>query len=178
MSYEIPGAMGAKLADPTREVYVFLGDGTYLMMPTEIVTSVQEGIKIIIVLVDNHGYASIGGLSRSLGQAGFGTAYRARSAESGQLDGDTLMVDYVANARSLGAHALKAGTLGELKEALEKAKTLDRTTVIVVETDAAIGVPGYESWWDVAVAEVSGMESVREARARYEVARKKERHHL
>jgi 3D-(3,5/4)-trihydroxycyclohexane-1,2-dione acylhydrolase (decyclizing) len=85
MSYEIPGAMGAKLADPTREVYVFLGDGTYLMMPTEIVTSVQEGIKIIIVLVDNHGYASIGGLSRSLGQAGFGTSYRLRSAESGQL---------------------------------------------------------------------------------------------
>jgi len=156
---------------------VFLGDGTYLMMPTEIVTSVQEGIKIIIVLVDNHGYASIGGLSRSLGQGGFGTAYRVRS-ESGQLDGDVLTVDYIANARSLGAHALKAGTLAELKEALEKAKTLDRTTVIVVETDAAIGVPGYESWWDVAVAEVSEMESVREARGRYEVARKKERHHL
>ncbi|MEO8369961.1 MAG: 3D-(3,5/4)-trihydroxycyclohexane-1,2-dione acylhydrolase (decyclizing) [Candidatus Solibacter sp.] len=178
MSYEIPGAMGAKLADPTREVYVFLGDGTYLMMPSEIVTSVQEGIKIIIVLVDNHGYASIGGLSRSLGQAGFGTSYRLRSAESGQLDGDVLTVDYVANARSLGAHALKAGTLAELKVALEKAKTLDRTTVIVVETDPSIGVPGYESWWDVAVAEVSEMESVREARARYEIARKKERHFL
>jgi len=148
------------------------------MMPTEIVTSVQEGIKIIIVLVDNHGYASIGGLSRSLGQGGFGTSYRLRSAKSGQLDGETLTVDYVANARSLGAHALKAGTLVELKEALEKARTLDRTTVIVVETDPAIGVPGYESWWDVAVAEVSEMESVREARVRYEVARKKERHHL
>jgi len=87
-------------------------------------------------------------------------------------------VDYVANARSLGANALKAGTLAELKQALEQAKSLDRTTVIVVETDPAIGVPGYESWWDVAVAEVSEMESVREARARYEVARKKERHHL
>jgi 3D-(3,5/4)-trihydroxycyclohexane-1,2-dione acylhydrolase (decyclizing) len=178
MSYEIPGAMGAKLADPSREVYVFVGDGTYLMMPTEIVTSVQEGVKIIIVLVDNHGFASIGGLSRSLGQGGFGTSYRMRSKASGQLDGDPLTVDYVANARSLGAHAFKAETLVELKEALEKAKTIERTTVIVVETDPAVGVPGYESWWDVAVAEVSGMESVREAHSRYEEARKRERHHL
>ena len=178
MSYEIPGAMGAKLADPSREVYVFLGDGTYLMMPTEIVTSVQEGIKIIIVLVDNHGFASIGGLSRSLGQGGFGTSYRLRRKESGQLDGDCLTVDYVANARSLGAHALQARTLDELREALRKAKTLDRTTVIVVETDPAVSVPGYESWWDVAVAEVSEMASVRESRDRYEAARKNERYHL
>jgi 3D-(3,5/4)-trihydroxycyclohexane-1,2-dione acylhydrolase (decyclizing) len=169
--------MGAKLADPSREVYVFLGDGTYLMMPTEITTSVQEGIKIIIVLVDNHGFASIGSLSRSLGQGGFGTSYRTRS-KSGQLDGDALTVDFVANARSLGAHALKAETLDELKKVLEEAKTLDRTTVIVVETDLSVGVPGYESWWDVAVAEVSEMDSVREARARYEEARKRERHHL
>src|SRR5215472_880154 len=178
MAYEIPGAMGAKLADPSREVFVFLGDGTYLMQPTEIVTSVQEGIKIIVVLVDNHGFASIGGLSRSLGQGGFGTSYRLRSRESGQLDGDCLTVDYVANARSLGAHTIKAGTLAELKQALEKAKTLDRTTVIVVETDPTVGVPGYESWWDVAVAEVSESEGVRQARARYVEARKKERYHL
>ena len=178
MAYEIPGAMGAKLADPSREVYVFLGDGTYLMMPTEIVTSVQEDVKIIIVLVDNHGFASIGGLSRSLGQGGFGTSYRLRSKTSGQLDGETLTVDYVANARSLGAHALKASTVAELKAALEKAKTLDRTTVIVVETDPAVGVPGYDSWWDVAVAEVSQLDSVRESRSRYEEARKRERHHL
>ena len=178
MGYEIPGAMGAKLADPSREVYVFLGDGTYLMMPSEIVTSVQEGIKIIIVLVDNHGFASIGSLSRSLGQGGFGTRYRARNEATKQLDGDVLTVDFAANARSLGAHALKAGTLDELKQALEQAKTLDRTTVIVVETDVSAGVPGYESWWDVAVAEVSEMESVREARARYEEARKRERRYL
>ena len=178
MGYEIPGAMGAKLADPSREVYVFLGDGTYLMMPSEIVTSVQEGIKIIIVLVDNHGFASIGSLSRSLGQGGFGTRYRARNEATKQLDGDVLTVDFAANARSLGAHALKAGTLDELKQALEQAKTLDRTTVIVVETDPSVGVPGYESWWDVAVAEVSELESVREARARYEEARKRERYFL
>ncbi len=178
MGYEIPGAMGAKLADPSREVYVFLGDGTYLMAPTEIVTSVQEGIKIIIVLVDNHGFASIGSLSRSLGQGGFGTRYRARGEASKQLDGDVLKVDFAANARSLGAHALAAGTLEEMKQALKEAKTLDRTTVIVVETDVSTGVPGYESWWDVAVAEVSELESVREARARYEEARKRERYFL
>jgi 3D-(3,5/4)-trihydroxycyclohexane-1,2-dione acylhydrolase (decyclizing) len=178
MGYELPGAIGAKMADPSREVYVFLGDGTYLMMPTEIVTSIQEGVKIVIVLVDNHGFASIGGLSRTLGQKGFGTSYRSRSKASGQLDGEPLQVDYVANARSLGAHALKVNRLAELKDALKKAKEFDRTTVIVVETDPSVGVPGYESWWDVAVAEVSESEDVREARARYEVARKRERHHL
>jgi 3D-(3,5/4)-trihydroxycyclohexane-1,2-dione acylhydrolase (decyclizing) len=178
MGYEIPAAMGAKIADPSREIYVFLGDGTYLMMPTEIVTSVQEGVKIIIVLVDNHGFGSIGSLSRSLGQQGFGTSYRLRSKTSGLMDGDRLDVDFEANARSLGAHTIKAGTLGELKKALEEAKAQDRTTVIVVETDPSIGVPGYGSWWDVAVAEVSEMDSVREARASYEEARKRERHHL
>jgi 3D-(3,5/4)-trihydroxycyclohexane-1,2-dione acylhydrolase (decyclizing) len=176
MGYEIPGAMGAKMADATREVFVFLGDGTYLMAPSEIATSVQEGSKIIIVLVDNGGFASIGSLSRSLGQGGFGTNYRARDEKTGQLDGAPLKVDFVANARSLGAHAIKAATLDELKDALAQAKAADRTTVIVVETDATVSVPGYESWWDVAVAEVSEMESVREARARYEEARKRERH--
>ncbi len=178
MGYEIPGALGAKLADPTREVYVFLGDGTYLMMPSEIVTAVQEGIKIIIVLVDNHGFASIGGLSRSLGLGGFGTSYRSRSKRSGQLDGDFLPVDFVANARSLGAHAIRAGSLAELKSALEEAKAADRITVVVVETQPGVGVPGYESWWDVAVAEVSQIDSVREARAKYVEALKMERHHL
>jgi 3D-(3,5/4)-trihydroxycyclohexane-1,2-dione acylhydrolase (decyclizing) len=178
MSYEIPGALGAKMADPTREVYAFIGDGTYLMMPTEIVTSVQEGVKIVIVLVDNRGFASIGSLSRSLGMGGFGTTTHRRSAASGQLDGDDVRVDFVANARSLGAHALKATTLEEFKSAMEQAKTLDRTTVIVVETDPAVKVPGYESWWDVAVPEVSEMDSVREARTRYDDARKRERYHL
>jgi 3D-(3,5/4)-trihydroxycyclohexane-1,2-dione acylhydrolase (decyclizing) len=178
MGYEIPGAIGAKIADPSREVYVFLGDGTYQMMPTEIVTSVQEGIKIIIVLADNNGYASIGSLSRSLGQGGFGTSYRLRSKTSGQLDGEPLKVDFVANARSLGAYALKATTLDELKKALVEAKACDRTTVIVVETDPSVSVPGYESWWDVSVAEVSEIESVRQARVRYVEARKRERYYL
>jgi 3D-(3,5/4)-trihydroxycyclohexane-1,2-dione acylhydrolase (decyclizing) len=176
MGYEIPGAIGAKLADPSREVFVFLGDGTYLMAPSEIATSVQEGVKIITVLVDNGGFASIGSLSRSLGQGGFGTSYRARNEKSGQLGGEVLGVDFVANARSLGAHAIKAATLDELKNALNEARAMDRTTVIVVETDVTVSVPGYDSWWDVAVPEVSEMESVREARIRYEEARKRERH--
>jgi 3D-(3,5/4)-trihydroxycyclohexane-1,2-dione acylhydrolase (decyclizing) len=178
MGYEIPAALGAKIADPSREIYVFLGDGTYQMMPSEIVTSVQEGVKIIVVLVNNHGFGSIGSLSRSLGQQGFGTSYRLRSKASGQLDGEQLDVDFVANAHSLGAHAIKANTLAELKHALEEAKRTDRTTVIVVETDPAQSVPGYESWWDVAVAEVSEMESVQNARKAYEEARKRERYHL
>lgn len=178
MGYEIPGALGAKLADPSREVYVFLGDGTYLMSPSEIVTALQEHIKLIVVLVDNNGFASIGGLSRSLGMGGFGTSYRERSGASGQLDGELLHVDYAASVRSLGAHAIKAGSLTELKAALEEAKKMDRITVIVVETQPGVGVPGYESWWDVAVAEVSQIEDVRKARAQYVEARKLERHHL
>ena len=171
MGYEIPGAIGAKMADPTREVFAFVGDGTYLMMPSEIVTSVQEGVKIIVVLVDNHGFASIGGLSQSVGSDGFGTHYRGR-------DGAALAVDYVENARSLGAHAMRATNVCELKDALEKAKTLDRTTVVVIETEREIRVPGYHSWWDVAVAEVSESSAVEDARRAYVEARKKERYHL
>jgi 3D-(3,5/4)-trihydroxycyclohexane-1,2-dione acylhydrolase (decyclizing) len=117
-------------------------------------------------------------LSRSLGQGGFGTEYRARNAASGQLDGEPIRVDYAANARSLGAHAVKVETIAQLKDALAHAKSAERTSVIVTETDAAVSVPGYESWWDVAVAEVSESDSVRQARARYEEARKRERHFL
>jgi 3D-(3,5/4)-trihydroxycyclohexane-1,2-dione acylhydrolase (decyclizing) len=178
MGYEIPGAIGAKLADPSREVFAFVGDGTYLMMPTEIVTAVQEGVKITIVLVDNHGFASIGGLSQAVGSGGFGTHYRCRSAATGQLDGELLAVDFAANARSLGAVALPAGNLEEFKAALKTARSLDRTSVIVVETEREVRVPGYESWWDVAVAEVSDNPAVQKARAGYEAARKLERHHL
>ena len=178
MGYEIPGAMGAKLADPSREVSVFLGDGTYLMSPSEIVTALQEHIKLIVVLVDNKGFASIGGLSRSLGMGGFGTSYRERSGASGQLDGELMKVDYAASVRSLGAHAIKAGSIKELKAALEEAKKSDRLTVIVIETQPGVGVPGYDSWWDVAVAEVSQSKDVRKARAQYVEARKLERHHL
>jgi 3D-(3,5/4)-trihydroxycyclohexane-1,2-dione acylhydrolase (decyclizing) len=178
MGYEIPGALGAKMADPTREVYAFVGDATYLMMPTEITTSIQQGVKIVIVLVDNKGFGSIGSLSRSLGLGSFGTTTHSRSPETGQLDGEPFVVDYVANARSLGAHAIKANTLDQLRSGLDQAKANDRTTVVVVETDPAPTVPNYDSWWDVVAPEVSTMQGVREARIRYEEARKRERYHL
>jgi len=178
MGYEIPGAIGAKMADPSREVFAFVGDGTYLMTPTEIVTAVQERIKIIIVLVNNHGFGSIGGLSAAVGCGGFGTHDRARNAATGQLDGERLAVDFAANARSLGAVALPAANLKEFKSALETAKSLDRTSVIVIETEREVRVPSYESWWDVAVAEVSDNQAVKKARADYEKAREFERYHL
>jgi 3D-(3,5/4)-trihydroxycyclohexane-1,2-dione acylhydrolase (decyclizing) len=178
MGYEIPGAMGVKMADPSREVYAFVGDGTYLMMPSEIVTSVQEGVKIIIVLVDNHGFASIGGLSQSLGSSGFGTRFRLRDQKSGELDGEYLPVDLAANARSLGADAITACSVDEFKQALQDARKATKTTVIVVETEREVRVPGYDSWWDVAVAEISTMDSVKKARAEYEEALKKEKYFL
>lgn len=178
MGYEIAGGLGVKMADPEREVYVLVGDGSYLMMSSEIVTSVQEGYKLTIVLLDNHGFSSIGGLSHSLGSGGFGTEYRYRNPSTGQLDGEVLAVDFVANAASLGAHAVRAVTRDDLRRALEEAREIDRTCVIVVETDPEERVPAYDSWWDVPVAEVSRMERVRRARAEYEQARRKERYFL
>ncbi len=153
MGYEIAGGLGVKMAAPEREVYVLVGDGSYLMLNGEIVTAIQEGYKLTIVLVDNHGFASIGGLSRSLGLGGFGTRYRYR--KDGALEGDLLPVDLAANAASLGAHVIRARTTAHLKDALAEAKTVDRTVVIHIETDPDVTVPSYESWWDVPVAEVS-----------------------
>lgn len=177
MGYEIAGGLGAKMAAPEREVYVMVGDASYLMMNTEIVTAIQEGIKINIIIVDNHGYASIGGLSKSVGSDGFGTKYRYRT-ESNHLDGETLPVDYAANAQSLGAHTIRANNLDELANALDTAKTIDQTVCIVVETDRRQRVSGYESWWDVAVAEVSTNPDVQKARKDYEENKPKERYHL
>lgn len=178
MGYEIAGGLGVKMADPSREVYVMVGDGSYLMMSSEIVTSIQEGYKLNIIVLDNHGFSSIGGLSQSVGSAGFGTDYRYRRAETGQLDGEPLAVDFVANAASLGAHAIRAVSRDDLERALGEARGKQSTTVIVVEVDKEMRVPGYESWWDVPVAEVSEVEEVKRARAQYEKASKKERHFL
>jgi 3D-(3,5/4)-trihydroxycyclohexane-1,2-dione acylhydrolase (decyclizing) len=173
MGYEIAGGLGAKMAEPSREVYILVGDGSYLMMAQEIVTSLQEGFKLNIVLLDNHGFSSIGGLSRACGNEGMGTNYRYRRGE--KYEGEILPVDFAANAASLGAWAVRAHTAEELKAALVSAQKQPRTTVIVVETSYDDRVPGYESWWDVAVAEVSERDSVKAARQKYEEARKKER---
>jgi 3D-(3,5/4)-trihydroxycyclohexane-1,2-dione acylhydrolase (decyclizing) len=173
MGYEIAGGLGIKMADPKREVYVLVGDGSYLMMAQEIVTSVQEGLKLNIVLLDNHGFSSIGGLSRSCGNDGMGTSYRYR--QGAKYDGDLLPVDFVSNAASLGAWAVRAKTRDELATALAEGRKQPRTSVVVVETAYDERVPGYESWWDVAIAEVSERDSVKKARKNYEEARKKER---
>ncbi len=173
MGYEIAGGLGVKMAAPDREVYVMVGDGSYLMMAQEIVTSLQEGYKLNIVLLDNHGFSSIGGLSRACGNSGMGTEYRYR--RDGKLDGDRIPVDFVANAKSLGANAVRAKTRDDLRKALVEARNQSDTSVIVIETAYDQRVPGYESWWDVPIAEVSEKASVRAARKKYVQAREKER---
>ncbi|HEV2248867.1 MAG TPA: 3D-(3,5/4)-trihydroxycyclohexane-1,2-dione acylhydrolase (decyclizing) [Terriglobia bacterium] len=176
MGYEIAGGLGVKMAAPDREVYVLVGDGSYLMMAQEIVTSLQEGYKLNIVVLDNHGFSSIGGLSRACGSGGFGTEYRYR--RNGNLDGEVMAVDFLGNAASLGAIALRARTREDFTAALERARSESRTTVIVVEVDLNQRVPAYESWWDVPIAEVTEMESVSAAYAAYAAAKKKERYFL
>ncbi|SNT03935.1 3D-(3,5/4)-trihydroxycyclohexane-1,2-dione hydrolase [Geodermatophilus pulveris] len=177
MGYEIPGGIGVRMASPDRDVFVMVGDGSYLMMPTELVTAVQEGVKIVVVLVQNHGFASIGALSESLGSQRFGTRYRYRSS-SGRLDGDVLPVDLAANAASLGVDVLVAQDGPSLEAALRKAKASDRATVVHVETDPLVDAPSSESWWDVPVSEVSTLQSTQEARAVYDRWKAVQRDHL
>ncbi len=183
MGYEIAGGLGAKMAAPERDVYVIVGDGSYLMLSSDLATSIQEGCKLIVVLIDNAGFKSIGGLSRSLGQDGFGTRYVYR--KDGVLPGDSagedvepLLIDFAANARSLGAQVIACLTYSDLVSGLYQAQKTDRTTVLTIPSDRYVGVPGYESWWDVHVAEVSEMPAVREARKAWEEMRAKERHFL
>jgi len=178
MGYEIAGGLGVKMAHPRREVYVMVGDGSFLMMAQEIVTSIQEGYKLTILLLDSQGFASIGALSRSIGSAGFGTDYRYRDHKSGRLTGAALPVDLATNAESLGAIVQRPTDVPSLRAALETAREAPRTTVIYLPVDPALGVPGYESWWDVAVAEVSEQDAVREARRAWEQGKRRERYFL
>jgi 3D-(3,5/4)-trihydroxycyclohexane-1,2-dione acylhydrolase (decyclizing) len=178
MGYEIAGALGIKMAAPDREVFALVGDGSYLMMAQEIVTAVSENIKLVIVLIDNHGFSSIGSLSESLGSQRFGTQYRYRDPASGMLDGDYLPVDLAANAESLGADVLRAGTIEEFRVALAKAKAAPRTTVVYVETDPLAPVPSPESWWDVPVPETAALDSTRAARLAYEQGKRRQRPYL
>jgi 3D-(3,5/4)-trihydroxycyclohexane-1,2-dione acylhydrolase (decyclizing) len=177
MGYEIAGGLGVKMADPDREVIVMVGDGSYLMMAQELVTAVQEGIKLVVVIVQNHGFASIGGLSETVGVPGFGTTYRFRS-DRGRLDGDRLPVDLAANAASLGAQVLRAHSLGSFRACLSQALAATRTTVVHVECDQQTGSPSSLSWWDVPVAEVSTQQVTRAARSAYERAKASQRVHL
>ncbi|GAA2089598.1 3D-(3,5/4)-trihydroxycyclohexane-1,2-dione acylhydrolase (decyclizing) [Actinomadura alba] len=188
MGYEIAGGLGVKMAaleeaaahgsGPAREVFVLVGDGSYLMMAQELVTAVQEGVKLVVVLVQNHGFASIGNLSESVGAQRFGTRYRYRSEDTGGLDGELLPVDLAANAASLGADVLRAEGIAELREALREATASSRTTVVHVETDPLAPAPDSDAWWDVPVAEVSELDTTRAARARYDEDKKAQRHYL
>ncbi|WP_319456229.1 MULTISPECIES: 3D-(3,5/4)-trihydroxycyclohexane-1,2-dione acylhydrolase (decyclizing) [unclassified Mycobacterium] len=166
MGYEVAGGLGVRMADTSRDVFVMVGDGSYLMMATELVTAVQERIKVIVVLVQNHGFASIGSLSEALGSQRFGTSYRYRS-DDGRLDGGKLPIDLAANAASLGVDVVKVATAAEFGDAVKVAKASDRTTVIHVETDPLIPAPDSESWWDVPVSEVSALESTQTAYQTY-----------
>jgi 3D-(3,5/4)-trihydroxycyclohexane-1,2-dione acylhydrolase (decyclizing) len=164
MGYEVGAGLGVKMADPSREVYVLIGDGSYLMMAQEIATSLQEKIKLNIVVFDNHGFSSIGGLSRACGSGGFGTEYHVST-------------DFAANAASLGAWSIRAQSYDQLGAALKEARGQARTSVVVVETDYHDRVGGYNSWWDVPIAEVSENSAVRDARTAYVEAVKKERYY-
>jgi 3D-(3,5/4)-trihydroxycyclohexane-1,2-dione acylhydrolase (decyclizing) len=177
MGYEIPAGIGVKLAEPEREVVVFVGDGSYLMMNSEIVTAVAEGLAFTIVLVDNQGYQSIHGLQRSVGSPSFGNERRARGADSGRLDGPVLPVDFVRHAEAMGALALYAADETSLRRALEAARASARLAVVVVPTDPERRVPGFGGWWDVPVAESSGQSGVVAARAAYEQAGTRQREH-
>ena len=178
MGYEIPGGMGVKLAAPEREVFVMIGDGSYLMLPGELPTAVAEGIKLVIVLVQNHGYASIGALSRSVGSGGFGTRYDARPSTSDDDPAEPLAIDLATNAESLGARVIRARTIDDVRAGLLEARAADGPVVVYVEVDRFEGVPSYESWWDVPVAEISSDESVRAAREEYERSRQAQRQHV
>jgi 3D-(3,5/4)-trihydroxycyclohexane-1,2-dione acylhydrolase (decyclizing) len=188
MGYEIPGGIGVKLAAPEREVYVMVGDGSYLMSPGELATAVALRARIVLVLLQNHGYASIGALSRSVGGAGFGTHHRVGDDGLVVLDDDAgdaladeaeaLPVDLAANVESLGVPVTRAGDLAELRAALAAARDADGPVAVHVEVDRFHAVGGYESWWDVPVAAVSDRPEVVAARERYERDRRAQRAYL
>ncbi|MCB0747829.1 MAG: 3D-(3,5/4)-trihydroxycyclohexane-1,2-dione acylhydrolase (decyclizing) [Ignavibacteriae bacterium] len=177
MGYEIAAGLGAKMACPEREIYVMVGDGNYLMNNHEIITAIQEGIKITIILLNNNGFGSIGGLSESLGSKRFGTKYRYRNSETGEIDGTILPVDFMQNAMSLGAKVIGADTIESLNAALKKAKESDETTLIYIETDLIKGIDGY-AWWEVPVAQVSEMDSVKEVYKSYIEHKKNQKYYL
>ncbi|MFI6077874.1 3D-(3,5/4)-trihydroxycyclohexane-1,2-dione acylhydrolase (decyclizing) [Actinoplanes sp. NPDC051343] len=177
MGFEIAGALGIKLADPSREVFALVGDGSYLMMSQEIVTAIADGVKLIIVLVQNQGFASIGALSESLGSQRFGTSYRFRGSDQ-DYDGSYLPVDLAANAESLGAAVIRCRTIADLTEGLKQARSNDHLTVVHIETDPLSPVPSSESWWDVPVSSTSSLDSTRSAYADYEAAKRSQRLYL
>jgi 3D-(3,5/4)-trihydroxycyclohexane-1,2-dione acylhydrolase (decyclizing) len=174
MGYEIAGALGAKIARPEAEVYALLGDGSYLMLANELLTAIQEHVKITVIVVDNHGYQCIHNLQRGTGGRSFGNEFRARNGAA--LDGDVVRVDFVQSAQALGATAFTATTASELERALTDARALSTSAFIYVPIAEPSNLPG-SSWWDVPPPEVSGVPSVQQARRDYDEARRKQRFH-
>ncbi|MGF6229532.1 3D-(3,5/4)-trihydroxycyclohexane-1,2-dione acylhydrolase (decyclizing) [Inquilinus ginsengisoli] len=160
MGYEIAGGLGVKLARPDREVYVLVGDGSYMMMNSEIATAVQQGVKLTIVVLDNRGFGCINRLQNATGGASFNNLFR-------DIDG-AQPIDFALHAASMGAASEKVAGIAELEGALLRAKATDQTSVIVVDTDPMVTTEAGGAWWDVAVPEVSDRDQVRRARAGYE----------
>jgi 3D-(3,5/4)-trihydroxycyclohexane-1,2-dione acylhydrolase (decyclizing) len=178
MGYEVAGGLGVKMATPASDVVVLVGDGSWLMLSTELLTAVQEGRKLVVVLLDNHGYACITRLSGACGGRNRFNEFRFRDPATGLYTGDVVPIDFAANARSLGADVLTPRSRAELAAAMQAALASDRTTVVVVETDPSLDVPSYESWWDVPRAQVSTSQTVRDARSLWESNVQAERWHL
>ena len=175
MGYEIAGGLGIKMAKEKGDVFVMIGDGSYLMMNSEIVTAVQENQKLIMILINNHGFGSINNLSLSLGSEGFGNQYRKRDVNSDDYNGDKIHIDYCEHAKSMGIDAIKVQTKNELESALVSSRENIKSTLIEVSVDANVRVPGYGAWWDVPVAEVSKSQKVNRVRKEYDEQIKKER---
>ena len=168
MGYEIPAGLGVRLAQPEGEVYVLVGDGTYLMNPTELVTAVQEGLKITVVVSENHGYQCIRRLQMWRTGVSFGNEFRRRDPKTNRLEGEYLPIDLARNAESFGARTWHVETPEQLRQALREARAEHRTCVIVAEVEKHRFLPGGGVWWDVAPAEVSHEPKTRELRAEYE----------
>ena len=175
MGYEIPGGIGVKLAEPERDVVVMIGDGTYLMMNSEIVTAVAEGLTLTIVIIDNHGYQCILGLQRICGVSDFGNELRYRDQKTGMLTGEYVPIDFVKHAEAMGAHAVLAKTAAEITAALKEAKQRRGVSVVLIPVDPEKRMPPLGTWWDVPVAEVSAIHKTRQTRESYEKATKKQR---
>jgi 3D-(3,5/4)-trihydroxycyclohexane-1,2-dione acylhydrolase (decyclizing) len=175
MGYEIPGGIGVKLAEPERDVVVMIGDGTYLMMNSEIVTAVSEDLTLTIVIIDNRGYQCILGLQRICGVSDFGNELRFRNPKTGLLDGEYIPIDFVKHAEAMGAHAVLVKTASDITSALKEAKQRKGVSVVVIPVDPEKRMPSLGTWWDVPVAEVSGIEKTRQTRSNYEKVTKKQR---
>ncbi len=177
MGYELPAGLGVRMAQPEGEVYVFIGDGTYLMNPSELVTAMQENLKVTVVIADNHGYQIIRRLQMARAGRSFGNEFRARDKKTNRLEGEYLPIDFAKNAESFGARAWHVTTCEELRNALREAREEPRSCVIVAEVEKHRYLPGSGAWWDVAPAEVTNDPVTHDLRAEYERDRQRQRFH-